>query len=151
MQKAFFLGGCDSPTADNEEEMTPFQFIVLALAIWRVSSLLVHEDGPKGIFRWCRNACKNSELFWQLLQCVWCTSVWISTLFLLGWWLVPVVTWWVSLWLALSAASVGWHQICRNDIGNELLQLAKRHDEREDDRACRERLRAIGGNEDACS
>jgi hypothetical protein len=59
------------------------------LAVWRISSLLVHEDGPYAIFRRIREASKGFEVFWQLFQCVWCTSVWIGGGVLILWFIEP--------------------------------------------------------------
>ena len=54
------------------------------LATWRMSVLLVEEDGPYNVFRrlrkWARSLSvpgKESELS-QALSCVWCTSVWVG-------------------------------------------------------------------------
>lgn len=63
-------------------------FLILALATWRVSSLLVDERGPWDIFVKIRSLAgmthdENGEVaevpdgfFSQLLSCIWCTSVW---------------------------------------------------------------------------
>lgn len=70
--------------------MTSLQFIVLALATWRISSLLVREDGPFFVFRIIRKRFgivhddngvpyQYPDGFMpQLLSCVWCTSVWMG-------------------------------------------------------------------------
>lgn len=66
----------------------PFTFLIFALAVWRISSLLVNEDGPFDIFiklRWKAGVRfdKESEPYGtnvisKGLLCVWCVSVWIA-------------------------------------------------------------------------
>ena len=62
--------------------------IVMAFAIWRISSMLVAEDGPWEIFSRLRYVLgikpddmgvdyPTNEVA-KALMCVWCTSVWIS-------------------------------------------------------------------------
>jgi hypothetical protein len=58
-------------------------FIINALAVWRLSSLIVREDGPLDVFYRVRRAA-GAEDEGQLsnlakgLTCVWCVSVWIA-------------------------------------------------------------------------
>ena len=81
-----------------------------AAATWRLTALLVDEDGPFDVFRRLRTwAGMNSKLLGGLLDCFWCTSVWIA----FG--VTPVAlsrAWPVLLPFALSAAAI---------VGNELL------------------------------
>jgi hypothetical protein len=63
-------------------------FVILALAVWRFSSMLVNEDGPLHIFHKLRYmvgmrydeqsieypTTPLSDLF----ACVWCMSVWVG-------------------------------------------------------------------------
>lgn len=67
--------------------MTPFRFVVTALAVWRLSNMLVEEDGPGRIFRRLREASgieydDSGEILshndYTPLYCVYCTSVWVS-------------------------------------------------------------------------
>jgi hypothetical protein len=72
-------------------ELTPL--IILGLATWRISSLLVHEAGPGDIFLRLREAIgithddqKHKVIipdgFWgDLFSCVWCCSLWVAA----GW------------------------------------------------------------------
>lgn len=108
-------------------------FVVLSLATWRISSLLVAEDGPFHIFRRLRCYWRAGEFggatydpqrltpqeiecaiarmaepqpfLGQVLSCLWCTSVWVA----LGLTLITALAPW-SLWLwtplALSAAAI---------------------------------------------
>lgn len=82
--------------------MTWLDFAVLALATWRVSSLLVCECGPFDIFLRlrklagiqhdddCRPVEWNGGLFAGLFSCVWCMSVWVAGIMYLIWWLSPI-------------------------------------------------------------
>ena len=73
--------------------MNELDLVLFALATWRISSLLCHEDGPYAIFRRMREELerRGSELFWALLQCVWCTSVWVGTGLIIFWMVAPTV------------------------------------------------------------
>jgi hypothetical protein len=91
-------------------------FIVLSLAVWRLSSLLVHEDGPFDIFLRFRhltgvgydewsNVFGSNEVS-RVLTCLWCTSVWVGIALAVLYYLFrePVV--WVASPFALSAGAV---------------------------------------------
>lgn len=94
-------------------------YILAALAVWRLSFMLVMEDGPFQIFEKLRNrfevyrngderVCLNDGVIGNILICLGCTSVWVSAgislyLALMGliiWPLFPVV------WLTLSSVSI---------------------------------------------
>ena len=94
-----------------------FDLVVFSLAVWRVSSLLVHEDGPHAIFRRMREGCESRglELFWQLFQCVWCTSVWVSGGMIALWWVSPAIGRVIGVWLTASAISITINGIVRDD------------------------------------
>lgn len=61
--------------------------VMLGLAAWRISSMLVYEYGPFGLFKWMRaktgiihdpDTCEVVAARTQnVLSCVWCTSVWV--------------------------------------------------------------------------
>lgn len=90
-------------------------FLILALATWRLSSLLSVELGPFNIFDRLRAACGveldaqggmvGTNWFARGLICVWCASVWIGVVLGVAYWLWPDVTW-VVLPFALSAGAV---------------------------------------------
>lgn len=81
--------------------MTTATIVIFGLATWRVSSLLVGEDGPFYIFRKIREKFgithdENGKplaipdgFFAQLLSCVFCASIWIGTGWLVFWLLSP--------------------------------------------------------------
>jgi hypothetical protein len=82
--------------------MNLLEFVVLALATWRVSHLFTQEEGPFGIFTKVREKIGRIEhdadgivvmtpetFFGQLLSCVWCLSVWAGTFFFVAYYLFP--------------------------------------------------------------
>ncbi len=68
--------------------MQVYKFILIGMAVWRLSSLLANEDGPFDVFARIRNLLgvqydKNNETFgtnWisKGIICVWCNSVWVA-------------------------------------------------------------------------
>jgi len=91
------------------------EFVLLAGATWRTASLLVHEDGPFGMFARLRYAAgvrfdersqaKATRPISGVFLCVWCMSVWTGLAWTAAWlafgpWAVLVGT-----PLALSAAA----------------------------------------------
>ena len=80
-----------------------FWFCIGTLAVWRITHLLVAEDGPWDVLFRLRRWVGSSRLG-TLLLCFYCLSIWIS---------VPAA-WLIGhnwperifLWLALSAASI---------------------------------------------
>lgn len=76
------------------------RFVIGALAVWRLSSLVVSEDGPFDMFTRLRSV----RALDGLTSCLWCTSVWAAGFVVLcerlgAGWMVDV--------LALSAAAIG--------------------------------------------
>lgn len=110
--------------------ISALDFLILALASWRLAHLLVYEHGPFDLFGRLRKLCgittittvtaKGPETgyvasgpFAEGLLCLWCTSVWCAFLFLAGTSivvLVPLVSFAARL-LALSAASILLHEL----------------------------------------
>ncbi len=98
--------------------MGTLDFLVMALAVWRVSSLLVNEQGPFDMFLRLRKAAgiihdENKEVavvperFWpQLLSCIWCTSMWVAIATSLLYCLFPMITIYLCLPFALSAGAI---------------------------------------------
>jgi len=87
--------------------MTPIDFAVFALAVSRVVSLLIDEDGPFRVFERVRvraGVYRTGELSGaaKLLSCPWCLSVWIAAV------LLPLlIPGWGIYMLAVPAASMG--------------------------------------------
>ena len=78
-------------------------FAIAVLGVWRVTHLLVAEDGPGDLVVRFRAAA--GEGFWgALLDCVYCASVWIAVPFAIG-----IGNTWgerALCWPALSAAAI---------------------------------------------
>lgn len=74
-------------------------FVLLSLAVWRVTALFVYDDGPRDVFVKLREL---SDAYGGPLNCFWCASVWVSFLASL---LSRLQKW--ALWgLALSGAAI---------------------------------------------
>lgn len=90
--------------------------ILLGLATWRVSSLLVSENGPGNILAKLRyfTGVRMDELsnpvgenvVADALTCVWCTSFWVGLLFFAVWLLNPQAAYLISIPLALSTIAI---------------------------------------------
>ena len=77
------------------------KLLLAALACWRLTSLLVYEDGPDQMFSRFR------DWLWitDLLDCFWCTSLWAAApLAALVWW--PDGKMMIMGWLAISTGSI---------------------------------------------
>lgn len=68
-------------------DITLVQFLILALATWRLASLFANEKGPMQIFErfrlwvgvyWDGSGKTARTNFGRGLICVWCSSVWIA-------------------------------------------------------------------------
>lgn len=98
--------------------MGAIELIVLALATWRVSSLLVREQGPFFIFQRLRGLTgithdpfgglvKIPDTFFAgILSCVWCASIWVGAGWVLAWYFLPKITVLVATIFALSSGAI---------------------------------------------
>ena len=78
-------------------------FLIALLGVWRITHLLVAEDGPWEASARLREAVGSG--FWgKLLDCFACLSLWVSVPFAL----IVGTTWveWALLWLALSGGAM---------------------------------------------
>ncbi len=94
----------------------PLHFLILALATWRLSSLLATEDGPYAVFATFRDFVgvsygeysnlhtKNEFAAW--VACVWCSSVGIGATWAGFYYLTPPQAVWVALPFAISTVAV---------------------------------------------
>lgn len=92
-------------------------FLIAIFATWRLSAMLSYETGPFDIFIKVREFAgimhddngekvdSNGSFFAELLDCVWCVSVWIGVFTGLIVWFCPVL---VVLFLpfAFSAGAI---------------------------------------------
>jgi hypothetical protein len=78
------------------------KFFVAALAAWRVTHLVVREDGP-----WCvmvrLRASAGEGFFGKLMDCFYCTSLWTAAIITAV--LQPGARDCVLVWLAVSGAA----------------------------------------------
>lgn len=82
--------------------MRGFDFLLGTLATWRVSALLVREDGPYDLIARLRKATANT-MAGRALECFYCTSLWVAAP--PAFWLVGATWRWTVVWLALSGAA----------------------------------------------
>lgn len=91
--------------------------IVLALATWRMSSLIATEKGPYNILGRLRKLSgvtydKNNGSYYptntlsELVLCIWCLSPWIAAILVILYYFFGVTVVWVCLPFALSAAAI---------------------------------------------
>ncbi len=77
-------------------------FALAVLAVWRVTHLLAHEDGPADLIVKLRIALGNS-LPGRLMDCFKCLSLWIAVPAAFFVTRSPLL--WLFVWLALSGAA----------------------------------------------
>ena len=89
-------------------------YLILALATWRIASLITYEEGPFEVFERLRTLAGvrsndygrygTNELARGLI-CLWCCSTWIGALGALTyWWNDSAI--WLALPFALSAGAI---------------------------------------------
>jgi hypothetical protein len=81
------------------------EFLTGGLAVWRLTHLLVAEDGPFELVVRLRQRVRSGSLA-RLMDCFYCLSLWIAIPFALligGRWQEQLI-----LWPALSAAAIAW-------------------------------------------
>lgn len=98
---------------------SPLQLVILVLATWRLSYMLLHDDGPFDVFdrlrRWA-----NQTRFDGLFACIYCMSVWVSA-FHLALIMLSLHPLWLSIawlylhWLAISGGVSLAHRATSHD------------------------------------
>jgi hypothetical protein len=63
-------------------KLSPLEFILIALGVWRVTHLLVAEDGPWDAVIRLRKSLGSSVLG-QAMDCFYCCSLWVGAPFAL--------------------------------------------------------------------
>lgn len=104
--------------------MTVIQLLVLSLAVTRLALMFVTEDGPYSVFKRLRDKAgiqeftlptgdvqkfvidEENNLLGGILSCTWCASVWFSAFLIIGYLLLPVITFYIAAWLSLSMISI---------------------------------------------
>jgi len=58
--------------------MTPLGFVLVTLAVWRVTHLFAEEDGPGRLFSRLRESTAPNGFWASLLGCFYCFSLWLA-------------------------------------------------------------------------
>lgn len=103
--------------------------LIYGLAVWRISSLLVNEEGPWGIFSRYRKWLEIEHIFPgavasgylqvpdrffpQIFSCVWCMSIWMAIAVSVCRYFFSAPTFYVCLTLALSAVAILVERVAR--------------------------------------
>lgn len=90
-------------------------YLILALATWRLSSLIVNEAGPWdllakaraliGIYYDDHSMLQGKNMIARAMICVWCSSVWVGIFVTVLYLIVPITTI-LLLPFALSAVAI---------------------------------------------
>ena len=86
--------------------MTPLPFLILCLATWRTASLFCCEDGPLDAFLHFRQWAGRVRFFHDLLDCVWCCSIWTGAGWLGLYWAFGDFALWLAAIFAFSAVAI---------------------------------------------
>jgi len=84
------------------ETLSIGRFVLVSLAVWRVTHLLAEEDGPGDVIVRLR-ARLGDSIAGRAMDCFFCLSLWIAAPFAVL--LAGGVLTWVVMWLALSGAA----------------------------------------------
>jgi len=84
------------------EALSIGRFVLVSLAVWRVTHLLAEEDGPGDVVVRLRKRLGDS-IAGQAMDCFFCLSLWIAAPFAVL--LAGDVLTWGLMWLALSGAA----------------------------------------------
>lgn len=79
--------------------------IIYVLAVYRATRFVVEDVLPENLRNRIWDRFPPTHGIGYLITCYWCSSVYIATLFAIGYILVPSVTFFVALILALSATT----------------------------------------------
>ncbi len=90
-----------------------------AIATWRISHMLLNENGPFSVFRYARGLLgvtydleeedRILSAKYEITICIWCLSMWIGALITLGLFLFPGVFVWFLLPYVFSAFAASWN------------------------------------------
>lgn len=87
--------------------MTPWLFFIATLAAYRVSYLIVRDEGPFGVFASLRGRVDPDQRTWlgRGFNCIVCVSFWITLIVALIVHASPLE------WLAMAGAIVMWREV----------------------------------------
>lgn len=91
-------------------------YLILALATWRITSLLVNEYGPFNLLERLRYRLGvrydeslqriGTNVVAEAFTCMWCLSVWVGMVLSIALYAMPVLSVWLFLPFALSAGAI---------------------------------------------
>lgn len=90
---------------------------LIGASTWRITHILLRENGPFKMFRRLREALgvryddelnedRVTEFKYEITVCIWCLSVWVATLIAAAYVVAPTPTAWVCRAFAASALAV---------------------------------------------
>lgn len=101
--------------------MTFLDLLIVGLACWRMSSMIVDEEGPWHVFLRVRDwvgvddgyggVYPDDEWYKKIFECIWCCSVWVGLGFAVSYYISPFFTVLLSFPLAVSAFAILFHQV----------------------------------------
>lgn len=91
-------------------------YLILTLATWRITSLLVNEYGPFNLLERMRYRLGvrydeslqriGTNVVAEAFTCMWCLSVWVGLVLSIALYAMPVLSVWLLLPFALSAGAI---------------------------------------------
>lgn len=82
----------------------PLVFIITALAVYRATRFVIQDELVSSLRnRLWKKFPPETNKFGYLFTCMWCMSIWTASLFVLSSIIMPTITFYVCLVLALSA------------------------------------------------
>lgn len=91
-------------------------YLILTLATWRITSLLVNEYGPFNLLERMRYRLGvrydeslqriGMNVVAEAFTCMWCLSVWVGLVLSIALYAMPVLSVWLLLPFALSAGAI---------------------------------------------
>lgn len=91
-------------------EMSALHLVIMMLATWRLTNLLVIETGPGAVLEKARSLARwilgdGDGSLYQLMNCHYCMSVWVGTLVSMVYLFAPLPSLVIAMPLAISGAS----------------------------------------------
>lgn len=100
--------------------MNTKELLLASVATWRLSHMLLKENGPFNIFRRARQELgityypesnEIAEYKYEITVCIWCLSMWVGGFITLSYRLFGSATSWAIIPYVLSAFSASWDRL----------------------------------------